>query len=103
MQVSIEKLDHSGNGISYHNGKIIFIPKAIPGDILDVEIINSYKKYDIGKIKKIIKSSDKLIAPKCPYYYTCGGCNISNLSYQEQLKFKQDKIINIFNSFRSFS
>lgn len=99
MQVLIEKLDHSGNGIGYHNGKIIFIPKAIPGDILDIEITNSYKKYDIGKIKKIIKSSDKLIAPKCPYYYTCGGCNISNLSYQEQLKFKEDKIINIFKKY----
>lgn len=92
-------MDHLGRGIGYNDGKIIFVPKAIPGDVLDTEIINSYKRYDIGKIREIIEPSDKRIKAMCPYYNQCGGCNISNLYYIEQVKFKRDKVVDIFKRY----
>ena len=45
-------MDHLGNGIGKINNKVIFVPKSITGDICDIEIYKSYKKYDIGKINK---------------------------------------------------
>ena len=99
MKIKIEKMDHTGNGIGFYDGKICFIPKSIVGDIVDVSFIKSTKKYNIGKVEKIIKSSDSRIDSICPYYQLCGGCNINNLSYDEQLEFKKNKVKNIFKKY----
>ena len=93
MRISVKRMDHLGRGIGYNEGKVIFIPKAIPGDVVDIEITNSYKKYDIGKIIEIIEPSNERIDVGCPYYYECGGCHISNLKYFNQVNFKKDKVI----------
>ena len=99
MRISVKRMDHLGRGIGYNEGKIIFIPKAIPGDVVDIEITNSYKKYDIGKIIEIIEPSNERIDAGCPYYYECGGCHISNLKYFNQVNFKKDKVIDIFKRY----
>lgn len=99
MRISIRKMDHLGRGIGYNEGKVIFIPKAIPGDVVDIEITNSYKKYDIGKIIEIIEPSNERIDVGCSYYYECGGCHISNLKYFNQVNFKKDKVIDMFKRY----
>ena len=99
MRISVKKMDHLGRGIGYNEGKVIFIPKAIPGDVVDIEITNSYKKYDIGKIIEIIEPSNERIDVGCSYYYECGGCHISNLKYFNQVNFKKDKVIDIFKRY----
>ena len=99
MKIKIEKMDHLGRGIGYNDGKIVFIPKAVMGDILDIEIISNHRKYDIGKINKIIQSSDNRIVAKCSYYNECGGCHISNLKYFDQVGFKKDKIVDMFKRY----
>ena len=99
MEIKIEKMDHTGNGIGFYDGKICFIPKSVVGDIVDVSFIKSTKKYNIGKVEKIVKSSDSRIDSICPYYQLCGGCNINNLSYDEQLEFKKNKVKNIFKKY----
>ena len=99
MELKIVDIDHYGNGIGKIDNKVIFVPKSIPHDICDVEIYESHKKYDIGKINRIINSSPDRIDAVCPYYQVCGGCNISNLDYNKQLEFKRNKIINIFKKY----
>ena len=97
--MEIIDIDHKGNGIGKINNKVVFVPKSIPGDECEISIVNSHKHYDIARINKIIKKSDKRIDSLCPYYDMCGGCNISNLEYQEQLKFKENKVKNIFKKY----
>ena len=99
MEVHISGMDHFGNGIAKIDNKIIFVPKSISNDYLDIDIYKEYKKYSVGKINKIIKKSELRMDALCPYYNTCGGCNISNLSYSEQLKFKVNKVKNIFKKY----
>ena len=99
MEIKIIDIDHLGNGIGKIDNKVIFVPKSITGDICDIEIYKSYKKYDIGKINKVIKESELRKEVLCPYFTICGGCNISNLDYQEQLKFKVNKVKNIFKKY----
>lgn len=99
MRISVVRMDHLGRGIGYNEGKVIFIPKAIPGDVVDIEITNSYKKYDIGKIIEIIEPSNERIDVGCSYYYECGGCHISNLKYFNQVNFKKDKVIDMFKRY----
>ena len=99
MEVKIVDLDHKGNGIGKIDNKIIFIPKSIPGDIVDIDIVKNHKKYDDGRVNKVIRDSEDRIDSLCPYYNVCGGCNISNLNYNKQLEYKKNKIINIFKRY----
>ena len=99
MEVKIIDLDHKGNGIARIDNKIVFIPKCIPGDIVDINIVKSHKKYDDGRVNKVIIESDDRIDSLCPYYEVCGGCNISTLNYGKQLEYKKNKIKNIFKRY----
>lgn len=99
MKVEIIGLNHQGMGIGRINNKVIFIEHALIGEIVEVEIIKEYKKYSIGKIKKIIKNSKDRCDYQCKYYYKCGGCNIGILSYDKQLEFKKNKVVDIFKRY----
>ena len=99
MEVKIFDLDHKGSGMTRINNKIVFIPKCIPGDIVDIDIVKCHKKYDDGRVRKVIALSDDRIDSLCPYYDVCGGCNISNLNYAKQLEYKKNKVINIFKRY----
>ena len=99
MKVKIVDMDHRGNGIAKENNKVIFVPKSITGDVLDIDIVKNHKKYDDGRKKIIVESSADRIESLCPYYDICGGCNISNLNYSRQLEYKKNKVINIFKKY----
>jgi len=99
MKVDIVDLDHKGNGMARIDNKIVFIPKCITGDIVDIDIIKNHKKYDEGRVKEIIEESEDRIESLCPYYDICGGCNIGNLNYGKQLEYKKNKVINIFKRY----
>ena len=95
----IESLDHYGRGITRIDGKIAFIENALPNEIVEIKVNNNKKKYIEGCVLKYIKKSEKRINPDCPYYNMCGGCNISHITYSEQLDFKQQKIENIIKKY----
>lgn len=99
FEVKIERLDHQGRGICKVNNKITFVPNTLIDEIVNVEIIEEKKKYNIGKVINYIKKSDLRVNPICPYYELCGGCDLMHLKYNEQLKYKQDKIKNIFSKY----
>lgn len=88
MKVEIVKLDNLGRGIGYIDNKIIFIPKSVPGDILEIEITNDKKNYMEGKITKIINSSKNRREAICPYFNICGGCDLMHLSLSDMLEYK---------------
>jgi len=100
-EVLIESLDHQGRGIARINNKVIFIENALPGEIVDINITKEKKRYSEGSVIRHIKNSKKRIDPICPYYNICGGCNLMHLSYEEQLKFKENKINDIIKKYLS--
>ena len=99
MEYLITDLNHLGQGITRIDNKITFVPKTVSGDIINLEIIKSHKNYNEAKLLKIVKPSPDRIEYKCPYYNKCGGCNIANLEYTNQLKYKKEKVINIFKKY----
>ena len=95
--IQIEKLVFKGYGLGFENFRPVFVLNAVPGDILDVKIINQKKDVLFGQIHRIIKSSKFRIKPECDVFGKCGGCDWLNISYQEQLRFKQVIITEIFH------
>lgn len=97
--IKIDSLDHYGKGITKIDGKIAFIENALPTEIVEVKINKNKKNYIEGSVKKYITKAKNRVNVGCPYYDFCGGCNIMHLPYNEQLKFKQEKIQNIISKY----
>lgn len=86
MKLEVIKQDYFGRGISKIDGKTIFIDKALPGQIIDIEVIKEKKNYIEARNKDYVNNT------LCNYYDTCGGCNILHQMYMEQLSFKENKV-----------
>ena len=95
MKCNIVSYDHFGRGITYINGKITFIKGVRIGDEVEIELIKDKKKYSVGRVKE----SKNYSSIFCPYYYTCGGCQIEQMTYQEQLEFKKKKALDILTRY----
>lgn len=99
MRVLIEKMDNLGRGICYINDKITFVSYVYKDEIVDIELIKEYKKYNIGKVINIVKYSDSRIEEKCPYYTLCGGCDLMHITYEEELNYKVEKVSELLNKY----
>lgn len=70
------------------DGKAVFVPQLLPGEKAEIDITESHKDYDRGKVIRILKSSPHRRVPPCPYYGICGGCNmqIADDEYQKEVR-----------------
>ncbi len=75
-------------------GKTVMVANAIPGDVVDVQVIKSKKNYFEAKILDFLKYSKDRIDPKCIHFGICGGCKWQNLSYEKQLEYKEKEVYN---------
>ncbi|XMB85631.1 23S rRNA (uracil(1939)-C(5))-methyltransferase RlmD [Mycoplasmatota bacterium WC44] len=92
MELNVKGLDINGYGIGYLKKKIVFVKGALPDELVDVEIVKEHKNYIDANLNRIIKRSPLRVRPKCDIYHKCGGCSIMHLKYEEQLKYKRDKV-----------
>lgn len=91
--IEIVSMGHTCEGVGKYEDFTIFVPYALPGEQLEVAITEVKKSYAKGKIAGITKSSPYRVDAKCANYHQCGGCQLQHLDYQEQLKVKQQQII----------
>ena len=78
----------------------VFVWDSVVGDIVDINIVKLKKNYMEGTIKKFIKKSSKRVKNPCIYNDRCGGCNLLNISYEEALKFKENRLKEILSKFK---
>lgn len=98
-QVEINKLDHQARGIGRIGNKVIFVPNSLTKEIVDVDITLEKKNFYEGVATKILKSSNLRIEPICPHFNECGGCQLLNVSYEQTLKFKEQKVSEIIKKY----
>lgn len=91
--LTIKRLGINGEGVGFFKKNVVFVPGALPGEEVVVEVTTVYPKYAEAKIKKIRKPSEHRVQPLCPVYEQCGGCQLQHLHYHQQLKEKRDIII----------
>lgn len=93
----IKVLDAGAKGVSVAkapDGKVIFIPNVVPGDVIDVQTFKKRKAYYEGKATKFHEYSEFRVAPVCQHFGVCGGCKWQNMNYPQQLAFKQNEVKN---------
>ena len=93
IETHIEAVSSEGNGICRaENGEVIFVPNSAVGDTLKVRIVKKLKKYSFGKIEELISPSPDRIETDCPCFYQCGGCVYRHISYDTELKIKEQRV-----------
>jgi 23S rRNA (uracil1939-C5)-methyltransferase len=91
---NIEVIDiaEEGKGVGKSDDLVIFIEKAVPGDLVDVELVKRKKKFFEGRISNLIRPSEHRTDPFCQHFGVCGGCKWQHLTYESQLQFKQKSV-----------
>ena len=92
--VEIIDIDQDGEGIGKVDGYTLFIKDTVVGDVAEIKVIKAKKSYGYGRLVKLIKPSEKRVAPRCPVARQCGGCQLQAYEYQEQLRLKEAMVRN---------
>ena len=92
VPVTIEDISDTGEGIGHVDGFTLFVSCAVPGDTVRARILKAKKTYAIAKAEEIITPAPGRVTPECPVAGSCGGCQLSFLSYESQLALKQKKV-----------
>jgi 23S rRNA (uracil1939-C5)-methyltransferase len=93
LKLEIIKSVYGGYSLAFHNKKAVFVPYAIPGEEVEVEIIKSKKDFSYAKLLTIVKRSPSRIKPQCENFTQCGGCDYLHLNYERELTEKKNIII----------
>jgi 23S rRNA (uracil1939-C5)-methyltransferase len=89
----VETLAFGGEGIVRHDKLVIFVPLTAPGDEITLEIVHKKKNFARGKLLSINTPSSLRTTPLCPYFGTCGGCQLQHLLASAQLSAKRTFIL----------
>ena len=82
-----------GKCLAKHEGKVIFMENAVPGDIVTVRLIKNKKDWAEAQVIRIISFSSERIEPFCKHFGICGGCQWQMLPYEKQLEYKYDQVL----------
>ena len=86
--VTIEDYSSDTSGICRINGRVVFVPKAIPGEEWEIKIVKVRHDCAYARGERLLKASPARIVSACPYFGLCGGCDTQHISYEEELRFK---------------
>ena len=81
-----------GKALARYNDMVVFVPFAVPGDIVDIQLCKKKKSYAEGKVIAYKKYSEVRCQPICSQFGTCGGCKWQHLPYSEQLKYNKQQV-----------
>lgn len=92
--ITIEDMSEDGAGIGKLDGYIWFVKDALIGDVIEASAMKMKKNYGFARLVQVIEPAPGRVAAKCPVARACGGCQMQELDYVEQLKFKEKKVYN---------
>ena len=90
--VHIIDIAEEGKGVGKADELVIFVDKAVPGDVVDVRLTKKKKNFAEAVIDQLHEKSALRTDPFCPHFGTCGGCKWQHMGYDSQLKFKQKNV-----------
>ncbi|SFG55272.1 23S rRNA m(5)U-1939 methyltransferase [Desulfotomaculum arcticum] len=88
IKVEIFDINHAGEGVGRDEGKVVFVPGTVPGELVAVRLTEVHKNYVCGIPLEIISISENRQTPACAVSNNCGGCRLQHITYEEQLRLK---------------
>jgi len=85
----VESLDHEGQGVAHHEGKVIFVEGALPGETVEAVSWRRKNSFEQATATRVLRESSQRVRPLCPHFGTCGGCSMQHLDARAQVAAKQ--------------
>ncbi|MGP1612890.1 MAG: 23S rRNA (uracil(1939)-C(5))-methyltransferase RlmD [Catonella sp.] len=102
LELKIESIGSEGEGIAHVNGYTLFVKDTVPKDRIEARVVKVGKNFGYARCERIIEPSPDRIEAVCPISKRCGGCQFQHLSYEAELKFKQEKVFNCIKRIGGF-
>ncbi|TFH40483.1 MAG: class I SAM-dependent RNA methyltransferase [Lysobacterales bacterium] len=87
--IHLHDISHGGDAVGELDGKTIFVPLGIPGETVCVTITDDHPRYANARLVEVLEPSPLRVAPSCPHFGRCGGCQWQHIAYPYQLELKQ--------------
>lgn len=92
IDLRIDSLTNLGAGVGRVDGWVVFVPYALPGELVRTRIFRNDKNHSQGDLVEVLEKSPDRVEPGCPLFGECGGCQYQHLSYEKQLAWKTRQI-----------
>ena len=93
MKLRVEKAIYGGAGLARAEGKAVFVPMALPGEMVEAAVTRDKGSFADAELLAVLEPSDDRVAAPCPYYGACGGCQYQHASYAAQLAMKRGVLV----------
>jgi 23S rRNA (uracil1939-C5)-methyltransferase len=95
FQLVLTAMAHGGSALGRHEGRVIFVPYAIPGETVRVELVEARTRWGRGRLLEVLEPSPHRVEPPCPYFGQdkCGGCQFQHIDYEAQAGYKREVVI----------
>src|SRR6266487_4486814 len=88
VDLRIEDVAFGGKGVAREQGKAVFVPYSIEGELVSAEILREKKQFAEAELVNVREPSPDRVQPQCPYFGHCGGCAYQHITYEHQLAIK---------------
>ena len=92
-QLQIDKQGYDGRGIARHQGKLVFVSGALPGESVTTGSFRSHSRYSETSTRQVLVASTDRVQADCKFYERCGGCNLQHQHNTAQVQFKQASVL----------
>lgn len=89
-QAHVEKLVYGGDGLCRVQGKVVFVPFCLEGEVIDFEIIREKRDVAFGVLHKVVSAVGRRIQARCKVFGLCGGCHLQHMTYDDQVNLKTE-------------
>jgi 23S rRNA (uracil1939-C5)-methyltransferase len=89
LTLDVDSLDLEANGVAHHEGKVVFVRGALPGERVRATVVRRKPRFDVAQTVEVLRESPSRVAPRCPHFGVCGGCSMQHLDAGAQLAIKQ--------------
>ena len=91
-QVTVENYSSEGMGVARIDGQVVFIHRALAGEVCDIQIIKIQKNIAFARVVEVVTPSAHRREPDCPWYGRCGGCDFRHMDYAEECAAKRQRV-----------
>ena len=102
VDLKIEDVAFGGKGVAREQGKAIFVPFTIDGELVSAEIVREKKQFAEAELVEVREPSPHRVQPKCPYFGRCGGCAYQHIDYEHQLAIKFRQVRDVLHRIGKF-
>lgn len=93
IELTLSAMAHGGAALGRHEGRVIFVPGALPGEMVRVEITQDKDRFAHARLVEVVEPSPDRVTPRCPHVPECGGCQWQHIDYARQVTLKRDVVL----------